>query len=67
MQREPAVADGAPERPGSNRAAVETLWEEHEKGLVVVRRTPEMVGELDEHQGLNTTHVTLPASTTTFR
>ena len=36
-----------------------------EKLLVMVGGTAEVVGQLDEHQGLNTTQVSLPASTVT--
>ena len=53
--------------PGPHRAPLDPVGQEHQKSLVVIDRTAEVVGELDEHQGLKTTQVSFPGSTTTFR
>jgi hypothetical protein len=35
--------------------------------FIVIGGAAKMVGELDEHQGRNTTHVSMPGSTVTER
>src|SRR5262249_55520965 len=67
LDPEPAVAHRTAEGAGADRAAVHQVGQQHQEGFVVVDRTAQVVGQLDEHQGLNTTQVSLPASTVTLR
>ena len=58
---------GQPSVPVRTERPSTCVGQQHQKRLVVIGGTAQMIGELDEHQGLNTTQVSLPASTVTLR
>ena len=62
-----APADRASQAARADRALLHLIGQEHEIALLMVRRAPQVVGELDEHQGEKTTQVTLPGATVTSR
>ena len=60
LQPKHPAAHRASELADPDRAVLDAVGEQDEKLLVVIGGAAQMVGELDEHQGLNTTQVSLP-------